>query len=94
MHIFYIINQVVWVLDAEGHGILDIINWEVRALNADWLTAVVSQNDYYMFDKTCIFTDFSADYIGNRFIKAIGFVMYGQYTTAKPVSRHTALHSA
>ena len=33
-----------------------IINWVVRALNADWLTAVVYQTVYHGYDKTFIFT--------------------------------------
>uniref|UniRef100_A0A8C7EZ69 3-methyl-2-oxobutanoate dehydrogenase (2-methylpropanoyl-transferring) n=1 Tax=Oncorhynchus kisutch TaxID=8019 RepID=A0A8C7EZ69_ONCKI len=33
-----------------------IINWVVRALNADWLTAVLYQIVYHRYEKTCIFT--------------------------------------
>ena len=31
-----------------------IINWVVRALKADWLTAVVYQTVYHGYDKTVI----------------------------------------
>ena len=41
---------------AERCGISDIINLLVRALNADWLTAVVYQTVYREYDKTCIYT--------------------------------------
>jgi hypothetical protein len=67
-----------------GH-IPDIINWVVRALNADWLTAMVYQTVYHGYDKTCIF--YCSNYVGNQFIIAIrhirGFVVFGQYTMAK-----------
>ena len=33
-----------------------IINWVVRALNADWLTALVYQTIYHGYKKTFIFT--------------------------------------
>ena len=32
------------------------MNWMVRALNANWLTVVVYQTQYYGYDKTFIFT--------------------------------------
>ena len=34
----------------------NIINWVVRALNADWLTAVVYQTVNHGYDKQFIFT--------------------------------------
>ena len=37
-------------------SLIMIINWVVRALNADWLTAVVYQTVYHGYDKTFIFT--------------------------------------
>ena len=36
--------------------IIRIINWVVRALNANWLTAVVYQTVSHRYDKTFIFT--------------------------------------
>uniref|UniRef100_A0A4W5P3M8 GTP binding protein 2b n=1 Tax=Hucho hucho TaxID=62062 RepID=A0A4W5P3M8_9TELE len=36
--------------------VIIIINWVVRVLNADWLTAVVYQPVYHEYDKTFIFT--------------------------------------
>ena len=36
--------------------LLIFINWVVRALNADWLSAVVFLTVYYWYDKTFIFT--------------------------------------
>ena len=39
-----------------SHSILAIINWVVRALNADWQRAVVYQTVYHGYDKTFIFT--------------------------------------
>ena len=33
-----------------------LINWVVRALNADWLTVVVYQTVYHSYDNTFIFT--------------------------------------
>jgi Ni2+-binding GTPase involved in maturation of urease and hydrogenase len=33
-----------------------ILNWLVRALNADWLIAVVFQTVYHRYDKTFILT--------------------------------------
>ena len=38
------------------HVLYVIINWVVRALNADWLTAVVYQTVFHGHDKTFIFT--------------------------------------
>ena len=39
-----------------SEGKLTFINWVVRALNADCLTAVVYQTIYHGYDKTFIFT--------------------------------------
>jgi hypothetical protein len=67
------------------HGIINIINWVVQALNADWLTTVVNQTIYHGYDFD--FDFFCSNYVGNQFIIVIrhllGFVVYGQYTTAK-----------
>jgi hypothetical protein len=43
------------VLDRWPLGSL-IINWVVRALNADWLTAMVYHTVYHGYYKTCTFT--------------------------------------
>ena len=40
----------------EVHNMTLIINWVVRALNADWLKAVVYQTVYHKYDKTFRFT--------------------------------------
>ena len=50
------------------HIISYIINWVVRDLNVDWLTAVVYQTVYQWYGKT--FIDLSG-YVGNQFIIAI-----------------------
>jgi hypothetical protein len=56
----------------------------VRALNANWLAAVVYQT-VYTRGMTKYF--YCSNYIGNQFIMAKQapweFVVYGQYTTAK-----------
>lgn len=57
--------------------LLAIINWVFRALNADWLKAVVYQTLYHGYEKIWIFTVLMSN-------KApLGFVVYGQYTTTK-----------
>jgi hypothetical protein len=38
------------------YAISSFINWVNRAMNADWLTAVVYQAVYHRSDKTFIFT--------------------------------------
>jgi hypothetical protein len=50
------------------NSIIDVQNWVVRALNADWLTAVVYQTVYHGYDKTFIF--YCSNYVGNQFITA------------------------
>jgi hypothetical protein len=50
------------------HIISYFINWVVRDLNVDWLTAVVYQTVYQWYGKT--FIDLSG-YVGNQFIIAI-----------------------
>ena len=44
------------------------MNWVGRALNVDWLTAMVYQTVYHGYDITFIFT---TNYVGNPFIIAI-----------------------
>ena len=53
-------------LSALSHAplvLLYIIKWVVRALNADWLTAMVYQTVYHGYDKTFIFTALDAVYV-------------------------------
>jgi hypothetical protein len=66
------------------HYQCNIINRVVRALNADWLTAMVYQTIYHRYDKT--FNFYCFNYVRNQFINSNkapqGFVIYGQYTMA------------
>ena len=70
-----------------------IINWMVRALNADWLTAVVYQTVYHGYDKTLIF--YCSNYISNQFIIAIrhfwGLLYMANIPQLRAVSRHSVL---
>ena len=59
-------------------------NRVIRALDADWLKDVVYQIVYNVYDAKLLV--YCSNYVGNQFIIAIrflGFVVYGQYTTAK-----------
>jgi hypothetical protein len=56
----------------------------VRALNDDWLTAMVYQMVYQGYDKTFFSTALITVYNSNK--APWGFVVYGQYTTAKGCS--------
>ena len=73
---FYIYKRTQFVITV-------FINWMVRALNADWLTAVGYQTICHGYDKTIFY---SCNFVGNQFIIEIrhhgGVVVYGQYTTA------------
>ena len=71
-----------------------IILWLVRALNADWLTAVAYQTVYHGYDKTIYFP--CSNYVGNQFITAIrnlwGLWYIANIPGLRAVSRHSALH--
>ena len=69
-----------------------IINWVVRSLNADWLTAVVYWTVYHGYDNTYFY---SCNYVGNQFIIAnmhLWRLWYiGNVPRLRSVSRHSAL---
>ena len=60
------------------------INWVVRALTADWLTAVVYTKGMtkYMYFYCSNYVDY-VEPVYNSNMAPLGFVVYGQYTTAK-----------
>jgi hypothetical protein len=69
------------------YPISSFINWVVRALNADWLTAqpwyirpyTTGMTKYFIF--TALIMLVTSFYNSNK--APLGFVVYGQYTMAK-----------
>ena len=74
----------------------DFINWVVRALNADWLTAVVYQTVYHGNVKTYIFTALIT--LVTPFIIAIRllgcFWCMAKIPRLRTVSRHSVMNLA